>query len=386
MDASEQDLTMRLELARRNSQNQNGHDYHSPAIQEPAEDTIYEGMNSVEIHAVDSSTDDPVAYVLDDPPPAQRPLSRMSRTSRALPEPPQDYDYAASQRSTTPTIRAHSPFLDNDDDRYSRPLSRNSSDRSERRPLGPRSPSPLPIASPSSGHARLPSMDSDTEAPDANGYGHGRGPAHGHAASPATPPRQVFPRTPIPRSKRQPFEPTNVPNTDTTPRPASTVESVRPPSIIEPLSIKKRTSVRTNASAAGVSPVATTPLRKSPLVRRPSPMGKGAFSGATARRVSGQRITAAVKPPVAAGAVVEGDLDLDELEQKVKRAAEATKADVRVSLQTKKTRRSVDLRRCGRSSPRTARSSGYASRRRRSLARRPFARLWQLGRRDLRHQ
>ena len=42
-DASERDLAMRLELARRNSQNQNGHDYPSPAMQEPGEDTIYEG-------------------------------------------------------------------------------------------------------------------------------------------------------------------------------------------------------------------------------------------------------------------------------------------------------------------------------------------------------
>ena len=44
VDASEQDLAMRLELARRNSQNQNGHGYDSPVMQEPAEDPIYEGL------------------------------------------------------------------------------------------------------------------------------------------------------------------------------------------------------------------------------------------------------------------------------------------------------------------------------------------------------
>lgn len=45
VDASERDLAMRLELARRNSQNQNGHEYDS-AIEEPLEETIYEGMQS----------------------------------------------------------------------------------------------------------------------------------------------------------------------------------------------------------------------------------------------------------------------------------------------------------------------------------------------------
>ena len=57
-------------------------------------------------------------------------------------------------------------------------------------------------------------------------------------------------------------------------------------------------------------------------MRRPSPIAKGAFAGATPRRVSAQR-AAPVK-----SAIAENDVDLDELEQKVKRAAEATKADV----------------------------------------------------------
>ena len=43
VDDSERDLAMRLELARRNSQNQNGHEYQSP-IEEPLEETIYEGV------------------------------------------------------------------------------------------------------------------------------------------------------------------------------------------------------------------------------------------------------------------------------------------------------------------------------------------------------
>ena len=46
VDDSERDLALRLELARRNSQNQTVNDYGSPAIEEPFEETIYEGAIS----------------------------------------------------------------------------------------------------------------------------------------------------------------------------------------------------------------------------------------------------------------------------------------------------------------------------------------------------
>ncbi len=140
-----------------------------------------------------------------------------------------------------------------------------------------------------------------------------------NAPSPSTPARpihQTYRKTPIPRSKRQPFEPTTVLSTDTTPRASSeSADSVRPPSIIEPLSIKKRSSVRTNSSIPQLSGGFGSP-GPGPLIRRPSTIGKSAFAGVT-RRVSGQRTTKPLK--------VDEDVDVDEL----MRSAEATRADVR---------------------------------------------------------
>ncbi|KAH9943155.1 uncharacterized protein BXZ73DRAFT_40576 [Epithele typhae] len=306
VDASERDLARRLELARKNSQNQHGREYESLAMQEPVEDTIYEGSSDLGL------------LFTDDPPPAQRPLSRVSRMSRALPELPQDYDYAASQRSTTPTIRAQSPAL-SESSRRARSLSRHSSDRSDRRPMGPRSPSPLP-RSPRSAHSRMPSADSDTE------------PDNTQPMFPTTPMRTVFPRTPIPRSKRQPFEPTSAVNTDMTPKAAATedddrrsMESTKLPGLIEPLAIKKRSSVRTNASTATITDSPATPAHRPPqLARRPSPYQKGPSVKSQTTRTSGNRTTVPTKLPRAE----EDDVDLDELQSVVKRSAEAIKADI----------------------------------------------------------
>lgn len=308
VDDSERDLAMRLELARRNSQNQNGHEYES-AIEDPREETIYEGMFSWYWGATNDIQVSFCLFHTDEPPPPLRPLSRMSRMSRAPSEATQD-DYE-SVRSTTPTVRPQSPLLAGE--RLGRPLSRNSSDGS-RRPMGPRSPSPLPIVSPTTAPSSLPSLDTDMEMTLVN------------APLSVSPSHPVYPRTPIPRSKRQPFNPTSVLNTDTTPKAASetsSAEVAKPPSIIEPLAIKKRSSVRTNASVSTLTAGSGSPGsagRKSQLTRRASPIGKSAFTNPT-RRVSGQR---SVKP-LSGG---EANVDLDELEKKVKRTAEATKSDV----------------------------------------------------------
>ena len=183
--------------------------------------------------------------------------------------------------------------------------------------MGPRSPSPLP--SPRVAPTQLPSLDNDTDMTLVQ------------AGFPTTPTHRVYPRTPIPRSKRQPFEPTSVLNTDTTPkataeRHATGGDPAKPPSIIEPLSIKKRSSVRTESSVVTLSPGRGSPgmARKTSLTlaRRPSPIGKSAFANAETRRVSGQRTTKAL-----AGG---DEVDLDEVEVKLKRVAEATKADVSI--------------------------------------------------------
>ena len=147
-----------------------------------------------------------------------------------------------------------------------------------------------------------------------------------NAGFPTTPTHRVYPRTPIPRSKRQPFEPTTVLNTETTPKASAETngDPSKPPSIIEPLSIKKRSSVRTEASITALSAGSGSPssAKKAQLslTRRPSPIGKSAFANASTRKVSGQRTTRTLH--------VEDDVDPDELEVKLKRSAEALKADV----------------------------------------------------------
>lgn len=82
--------------------------------------------------------------------------------------------------------------------------------------------------------------------------------------------------SPLPRSKRQPFEPTG--NTDN----AEKEEMARPPSVVEPLSIKKKaSSVRSEAS--------TVDGRRAPSVLRSSPNARGA--GPTSRKPSQIRVS-----------------------------------------------------------------------------------------------
>ncbi|THH05620.1 hypothetical protein EW145_g4663 [Phellinidium pouzarii] len=115
---SEMDLTKRLELARRNSRNQHEQTVVQNTMDMPIEETIYE----------------------EDPPLPTRPSLKASRLTQAT----YDYDRDAHSlrspsshprsRSVTPTPEAGS--------RGRRPVSH------DRRPIGPRSPSPLPSTSP----------------------------------------------------------------------------------------------------------------------------------------------------------------------------------------------------------------------------------------------
>ncbi|KAF5388006.1 hypothetical protein D9615_000543 [Tricholomella constricta] len=220
LDDSERDLALQLELARRNSKNQHGKEIPSLPLEEPVEATIYE----------------------EEPPPPVRPLSRASRDSNSL-------------RSTTPRPESTTPTKGLE---FPTQPSRSPSQHSqERRPLGPRSPSPLPPAKtpPAQPFISLPSMDDDTventtfvtPSPSTTLSRHHRIP------------------TSIPRSKRQPFFPTG--NTDATPK-AAQVPPSPAPTTIEPLSIKKKTSVRSNATVmASPTPIRKTYTRNSPLAR-----------------------------------------------------------------------------------------------------------------------
>lgn len=137
--------------------------------------------------------------------------------------------------------------------RHSRSMSQHSN---ERRPLGPRSPSPLPPPkSPQMRTAVLPSMDDELalETPLRQ------------PRAPATPSRRHDPHTGIPRSKRQPLFPTG--NTEITPRPAVNSISGATSNTVEPLSIKKKTSVRSSSTSGSPTSPRKPHTRNSPLIR-----------------------------------------------------------------------------------------------------------------------
>ncbi|KAJ7781077.1 RhoGEF domain-containing protein [Mycena metata] len=219
LDATERDLALQLALARKNSKNQHGKPFSHVPLQNPSESTIYE----------------------DEPP--RRPLSRASRDTNT--------------RSSTTRPDSNSDASMGSPSRQTRSLSQLSS---ERRPLGPRSPSPLPPARMEVSTTELPSMDDDLALENT---------ARLQRSAPVR-------ATGIPRSKRQPFFPAG--NIDATPKPS--VTSAPTPSGVEPLSIKKKTSVRgTEAS------VTTEASRKPPS--RSSPLSRGRTVGSP-RRVSPQ--------------------------------------------------------------------------------------------------
>ncbi|KAJ6539507.1 hypothetical protein B0H19DRAFT_1179379 [Mycena capillaripes] len=221
MDATERDLAMQLALARKNSKNQHGKSFSHVPLQNPSEETIYEDE------------------------PQRRPLSRASRDTN-------------SRSSATPRPDSNSDAPIGPPPQQSRSMSQHSS---ERRPLGPRSPSPLPpVKTPyvEASTAKLPSMDDDLALENV---------ARVQRSAPVR-------STGIPRSKRQPFFPAG--NIDATPK--APVTSAPTPGV-EPLSIRKKTSVRTEAGST------TEASRKPPS--RSSPLSRPRTAGSP-RRVSPQ--------------------------------------------------------------------------------------------------
>ena len=144
-----------------------------------------------------------------------------------------------STRSTTP--RPESPT------KHTRSSSHTST---ERRLMGPRNPSPLPPKSPVPYQAELPSMDDDLALETINRM---IDPAL-HTPTPSA----------IPRSKRQPFYSTS--NTEATPKATDVFSSGPAATPIEPLSIKKKTSLRTSAVLTSHTPRKNY-VRNSPLSR-----------------------------------------------------------------------------------------------------------------------
>ncbi|EKM80039.1 hypothetical protein AGABI1DRAFT_57412 [Agaricus bisporus var. burnettii JB137-S8] len=223
IDTSDYNLAKQLELARQNSLHQ--HANLTLSMDAPLEDTIYE-----------------------EGPPASLHLS------------PSD---ANPQRSTSlrPESLLHSP------DQLHRPVSR----QSDRRPVGPRSISPSPAPeSPTSELSYLSDDHASASESELSQF------------SLAITARQGPLRTPIRRSKRQPF-----PTIEDTPKASSsnsvfaaaTTNSSLASCQVEPLSIKKKNSTR--SSTASTSPLArklnsrvsgnrvVSPRRTSPQIKKP---------------------------------------------------------------------------------------------------------------------
>jgi hypothetical protein len=127
----------------------------------------------------------------------------------------------------------------------------------ERRPLGPRTPSPLP---PSKSPILFPIQLSVENSPvDDSPLDATPSPSR-----PSTvPSRHQGTPSAIPRSKRQPFFPQG--NSDSTPKSAGGLPPAAP-NTIEPLSIKKKSSVRVSNGGSPM-PTRRTYARNSPLSR-----------------------------------------------------------------------------------------------------------------------
>ncbi|KAJ3533134.1 hypothetical protein NM688_g7324 [Phlebia brevispora] len=212
LNESERDLMARLELARKNSQNQHeaqydgGRDVH-------VEETIYE-----------SEWDD-----------VSRPESRASRASqssrnRELPGIPME-DQRQSRSSIPPRPSSTTPTRASEAEGSGH--SRASSLQPPPRKLhGPRSPSPS--SRPRTPQTTLPSMDDELAQEDAVMHSE-------HEHVPETPRRTTQPS--LPRSKRQPFEQGSRMDA-TTPRPTTYDEESGEPRSVEPLVIRRKSSMQ----------------------------------------------------------------------------------------------------------------------------------------------
>ncbi|KZS91196.1 hypothetical protein SISNIDRAFT_456791 [Sistotremastrum niveocremeum HHB9708] len=227
-NSSDWELSERLELARRNSHNQ--HSARKELPKRPLE--------------AQSSLDHTI-YEAEEPPPMSilRPLSRASRAT-------DDSDKTVRPTSAIPTPA----------NGRSRSSSRHSGDR---KPMGPRPPSPLPPRSPTLSAAEPPNLL------DAAILNFGQ-----ELSLPVTPKNkpQIDNGSSAVKGRRLPFEPLENSQVDVTPKapPQSDVGSSKAPHSVEPLSIKKKTSVR-DSTTPSVARRTSTRARVSPSLSRTTP-------------------------------------------------------------------------------------------------------------------
>lgn len=264
-DTSDWNLTLQLELARRNSRNQ--HDVTPMHLEHPLTDTILEGMHSSRSGYLS------LTYCIfpEEPPLANRPVSRASRQSQQSPVRPSSR--GSRELPPRPSSSASRDYPQRPDSRASRESDvspRSSRSRASSlptggpRPLGPRSPSPLPPQRPTSPRA-LPVVP-------LTGIFSPVGVSPTSESTLATMPSPpVTPaRSPLPRSKRMPFGPTTN-NADATPKASHVAAPSKIPTSVEPLAINKKTSVRSSNSGTSPGAARRTPGRYSLTKTSPLP-------------------------------------------------------------------------------------------------------------------
>lgn len=167
------------------------------------------------------------------------------------------------------STRPHTPSSD------FRPSSR----QNDRRPLGPRSPSPLPPArSPSTRSLVLNQLASESEQSESEGdrSDYDRRPVRRSSGSKASG---------IPLRQKQPLRQTSSASAvDATPRASTSNPNSSMASSIEPLSIKKKTSTRSSTAPPNAFPSTPTPARR--MVAKNSPLNKA--KGPSPKKVSPQ--------------------------------------------------------------------------------------------------
>lgn len=223
-----------------------------------------------------------------------RPTSRASKVSSGHDTLDTVTQRSITPRPTSPVSRVTSPV----------PVGRSNSQQSaERRPMGPRAPSPLPLGGRSHPTRaitpQVSPLDDEMLVKDP--------PLHRISYMPN---RTGIP-TAIPRSRRQPLFPVNM--ADATPKPQPQPLAVQDTgSSVEPLSIKKKTPSHT--SVAGTP----SPTRKPHMAPSSSP-----FKRASPRRVSPQ-----VRSMKLASGAHHLHFNHESLEQTIQ-LAKTTKEDVR---------------------------------------------------------
>lgn len=249
----------------------------------------------------------------EEPPRPTRPTSRISHHSRGTSERDglsvRSPSPISTNRSVTPTQTSHPQPADRG--RAESVHSR------ERRPKGPRAPSPLPPISPTMQAIQL-DIDGALESTLANIPPH-RSRTPGQEATEDADPYSDAPGTPsrLPRSRRQPFIPTG--NADATPKntipPSSGPKSING---IEPLSIKKKISNATPASAR------RSYARDSPLAKHRDPKAINKQQSASPHKI--------LEPTMSGSSTL--DTEQDSLPYQLVHLAETTKEDVSTSFTT----------------------------------------------------